>query len=63
MSAPVLEVTDLVIRYGSGRTAAARPAAVDRVSITIQPGQTVGLVGESGSAAPSSGCRRCPAAR
>ncbi|PTT58725.1 ATP-binding cassette domain-containing protein, partial [Arthrobacter sp. HMWF013] len=46
---PMLEVKDLVVRYGRGRKAAAAPAAVDRVSFAIQPGETVGLVGESGS--------------
>ncbi|MFF2029197.1 oligopeptide/dipeptide ABC transporter ATP-binding protein [Arthrobacter sp. NPDC058192] len=46
---PMLEVSDLVVRYGSGRKAAAAPAAVDGVSFTIHPGETVGLVGESGS--------------
>ena len=46
---PMLEVQDLVVRYGRGRKAAAAPAAVDGVSFTIQPGETVGLVGESGS--------------
>ncbi|NEM92270.1 oligopeptide/dipeptide ABC transporter ATP-binding protein [Galbitalea soli] len=46
-TAPVLEVTDLVVRYGRGGRNA--PAAVDRVSLRIAPGETVGLVGESGS--------------
>ncbi|GGH99105.1 oligopeptide/dipeptide ABC transporter ATP-binding protein [Arthrobacter liuii] len=46
---PMLEVRDLVVRYGRGRKAAAAPAAVDRVSFSIAPGETVGLVGESGS--------------
>lgn len=46
---PMLEVKDLVVRYGRGRKAAAVPAAVDGVSFSILPGETVGLVGESGS--------------
>ncbi|MHA7287663.1 oligopeptide/dipeptide ABC transporter ATP-binding protein [Arthrobacter sp. MDT3-44] len=46
---PLLEVRDLVVRYGRGRKAAAAPAAVDGVSFSIAPGETVGLVGESGS--------------
>lgn len=46
---PLLEVKDLVVRYGRGRKAAAAPAAVDGVSFSIAPGETVGLVGESGS--------------
>src|SRR6476661_314020 len=45
----LLEVKDLVVRYGRGRKAAAAPAAVDGVSFHIAPGETVGLVGESGS--------------
>ena len=46
---PLLDVVDLVVRYGRGRKAAAAPAAVDGVSFSIRPGETVGLVGESGS--------------
>ncbi|AXJ10972.1 oligopeptide/dipeptide ABC transporter ATP-binding protein [Arthrobacter sp. PM3] len=46
---PLLEVADLVVRYGRGRKAAAAPPAVDGVSFGILPGETVGLVGESGS--------------
>lgn len=46
---PLLDVVDLVVRYGRGRSAAAMPAAVDGVSFSIRPGETVGLVGESGS--------------
>ncbi|RAX46174.1 ABC transporter ATP-binding protein [Arthrobacter sp. AQ5-06] len=46
---PLLEVRDLVVRYGRRRKAAAAPPAVDSVSFSIQPGETVGLVGESGS--------------
>lgn len=49
LARPILEVKDLVVRYGRGRKAAATPAAVDGVSFSIQPGETVGLVGESGS--------------
>lgn len=45
----MLEVKDLVVRYGNGRKAASAPAAVDGVSFSIEPGETVGLVGESGS--------------
>ena len=46
---PVLEVRDLVVRYGSGRRARDIPPAVDRVSFDIAPGETLGVVGESGS--------------
>ncbi|MGO4804776.1 oligopeptide/dipeptide ABC transporter ATP-binding protein [Arthrobacter sp. 2MCAF15] len=49
LDGPMLEVKDLVVRYGRGRKAAAAPAAVDGVSFAIRPGETVGLVGESGS--------------
>lgn len=48
-AAPMLEVKDLVVRYGRGRKALAAQPAVDGVSFTIAPGETVGLVGESGS--------------
>jgi peptide/nickel transport system ATP-binding protein len=42
----VLELRDVTIRYGRGPRAF---TAVDRVSLTIEPGKTLGLVGESGS--------------
>lgn len=41
-----LEIRDLSVRYGSGKRAL---TAVDRVTITVPSGGTVGLVGESGS--------------
>ena len=46
---PVLEVENLVIRYGRPTRRHTGPAAVDGVSFSIKPGETVGLVGESGS--------------
>jgi ABC-type glutathione transport system ATPase component len=46
---PVLEVRDLVVRYGSGRRARNAPPAVDGVSFDLAPGETLGVVGESGS--------------
>ena len=47
-AAPVLEITDLVIEYPKrGRIPAFR--AVDGISLSIQPGEILGLVGESGS--------------
>ena len=46
---PALEVSDLVVRYGSGRRSRDTPPAVDRVSFSIAPGETLGVVGESGS--------------
>ena len=49
LARPMLEVKDLVVRYGRGRKAVSAPAAVDAVSFSILPGETVGLVGESGS--------------
>ncbi|MCL6709462.1 ATP-binding cassette domain-containing protein [Pseudomonas sp. R2.Fl] len=41
MAEPALHLDDVRIRYG-------RLTAVDGVSLTIQPGETLGLVGESG---------------
>jgi peptide/nickel transport system ATP-binding protein len=49
LTAPALEVRDLVVRYGRGRRARDLPPAVDGVSFDIAPGETLGLVGESGS--------------
>jgi len=43
--APVLDLSDLVCIHGSGNNAL---RAVDGVSLSILPGQTLGLVGESG---------------
>src|ERR1700716_1852485 len=40
-----LELIDLTVRYGSERR---RLTAVDRVNLTVNPGETLGLVGESG---------------
>lgn len=44
--APVLQLVDLVKHFGSG---ASPVRAVDGVSLTVVPGEVVGLVGESGS--------------
>ncbi|PZF59669.1 ABC transporter ATP-binding protein [Curtobacterium sp. MCSS17_008] len=41
---PVVAAEDLVVRYGRGL-----PAAVDGVSVTIAPRETLAVVGESGS--------------
>jgi len=43
--AALLAVDDLVVRYGGGK---APVNAVDRVSLSIAPGEVLGLVGESG---------------
>ena len=44
-SAPLLEVEDLRVTFGAGKK---QFTAVDGVSFGVAPGQTVGLVGESG---------------
>ena len=49
MTAPLLEVNDLVVEY-PGKGFRAEPfRALKEVSLDILPGETVGLVGESGS--------------
>lgn len=45
---PVLELDDLKVHFG-GRARQAAIRAVDGVSLTIAPGETLGLIGESGS--------------
>ena len=48
MTAPLLEVQDLVVEY-PGKGFRAQPfRALKGVSLDILPGETVGLVGESG---------------
>jgi len=42
MSAPLLEIEQLAVRFGAFQ-------AVDGVSLSVQPGEVLGLVGESGS--------------
>jgi len=44
-SDPLLEVRDLAVEFD---TDAGRVRAVDRVSFTVRPGRTLGIVGESG---------------
>lgn len=43
---PALSAREITVRYGRGRAA---HTAVDRVSLELLPGQTLGLVGASGS--------------
>ena len=43
---PLLAVEDLRVEYGAGR---ARFAALDRITLSLPPGETIGLIGESGS--------------
>ena len=45
-AAPVLEVEDLAVTFSRRGEAATR--AVDGVSFSVAPGETIGLVGESG---------------
>ncbi len=45
MSAPQLVVDAVTKRYGSARG----PSAVSNVSLTVEPGELLGIVGESGS--------------
>ena len=46
-TAPLLSLEDISKVFGGGRTQAVR--AVDHVSLTLNPGETLGLVGETGS--------------
>ena len=45
--APLLSLEDISKEFGGKRTRAVR--AVDHVSLTLRPGETLGLVGETGS--------------
>jgi len=51
---PVLQVRDLCVRF-PGRGGGSALKAVDRVSFDIAPGQTLGLVGQSGSGKTTTG--------
>lgn len=52
--APLLEVRDLTVRFPS-RRGGPPVTAVDRVSFDLAPGQTLGLVGQSGSGKTTTG--------
>jgi peptide/nickel transport system ATP-binding protein len=52
--APLLDVRDLTIEYPRGRNLPSFKA-VDGVSLQVQPGETLGLVGESGAGKSSLG--------
>ncbi|WP_309113167.1 ATP-binding cassette domain-containing protein [Saccharothrix sp.] len=49
MTAPVLEVRDLVVRYPARGRRTPQVTAVDGISFTVAAGETLALVGESGS--------------
>lgn len=51
---PVLQVRDLSVQF-PGRRGAAPVTAVERLSFDIAPGQTLGLVGQSGSGKTTAG--------
>ncbi|WP_327179235.1 ATP-binding cassette domain-containing protein [Streptomyces sp. NBC_01335] len=44
--APVLDIRDLEVRYGRGRRGR---SALNGVSLSVEPGETVGVIGETGS--------------
>jgi len=46
---PLVEVTDLHFRYGSGRRAAGEDWTLQGINLSLQAGGTLGIVGESGS--------------
>jgi oligopeptide/dipeptide ABC transporter ATP-binding protein len=52
--APILEVKDLTVVFG-GRGGGSPVRAVDRASFFIRPGETLGLVGQSGSGKTTTG--------
>lgn len=49
MTTPLYEVSDLSVVYGAATRSRTAKVALRGVSLTVQPGETIGVVGESGS--------------
>ena len=53
MTPPLLEVTDLSVEFPQRRQ---RLQALDRISFTLEAGEILGFVGESGAGKSLTGC-------
>ena len=51
MSEPILKIENLVVHYETRNGVA---EAVNNISFSVQPGETLGLVGETGAGRPRS---------